>query len=416
MPASGDGVGTIPVTFYPLADAGSSTAAVGDITPSGTVTAATAYRVRVNNIDSAQFVVSIGDTVAQIVTKMTTAINANINMPVIATDATTKVTVTSKWKGISANGLSVSVVDGSGSGITFATVQPVGGLINPAVDSALAQIGNVWESMIVNCLDPADTTALTAYNTFGEGRYGALVHKPLIVFTGNTAASVATAITVTDARKTDRINSQLVSPGSTDLPLVVAARQVARIASVANNNPPRDYGSQAATLLTAGPDGSQWDYPARDQAVKGGSSTVEVRDGVVNISDVVTMYHPTGDTTPAYRYVVDIVRTQNILFNLALRFENEEWDGAPLIPDDQATVNPSAKRPKDANAVVAALIDVLADNAIISDPAAAKKTIQCEIDGANPKRLNIAFAVQYSGNTNITSIDYNFGFYFGGAQ
>ena len=60
FPISGDGVGTIPVTIYPLAHATSSVAATGDITPSGSQTEAASYIVRVNNIDSEPFVISVG--------------------------------------------------------------------------------------------------------------------------------------------------------------------------------------------------------------------------------------------------------------------------------------------------------------------------------------------------------------------
>jgi phage tail sheath gpL-like len=204
-----------------------------------------------------------------------------------------------------------------------------------------------------------------------------------------------------------------VAPGSDDLPFVVAARQLARIAVIANNNPPHDYGSQDATGLTPGTDGEQWDYLARDEAVKKGSSTIEVKDGVVNISDVVTMYHPTGDTVPAYRYVVDIIKLQQVIFNLDLIFAVPEWDGAPLIPDDQPTVNRSAKKPKMAKAEVAGMIDSLALNAILSDPNTAKESIVAGINATNPKRLDLAVTVQLSGNTNIKSIDLNFGFFYG---
>jgi phage tail sheath gpL-like len=269
--------------------------------------------------------------------------------------------------------------------------------------------------MVLNCLDIADTTALDAYQTFGDGRWGALVRKPLVVFTGNTATTVTAATTVSDARKTDRVNSQLVAPGSDELPLVVAARQLARIAKVANNNPPQDYGSQAATGLEPGADGDQWTYADRDSAVKKGSSTVEVKDGVVNISDVVTFYHPSGDPIPAYRYVVDIVKLQNIIFNLDLIFAVPEWDGAPLIPDDQPTVNRSAKKPKAAIAAVCAMLDSLGLNAIISAPETAKENTFAAINEQNPKRLDVATTVQLSGNTNIISVDLNFGFYFGQA-
>lgn len=415
FPVNGDGVGTIPVTLYPLVDDGSGVVSTGDITPSGTQTVAASYVVRVNNIDSEQFVISAGDSVATIVAAMETAINAVLEMPIIAVDGTTVLDFTSKWEGLSANDIVVEVVGSLTAGVSFAITQPVGGLVNPDVDDALTQVGDVWETMALNCMNVSDTGTLDKYSTFGEGRWGALVRKPIVVFSGDTQATAAAAITIPDARKTDRTNSQLVAPGSNDLPFVVAARQLARIVKVANNNPPHDYGSQDATGLTPGTDAEQWLYADRDLAVKAGSSTVEIKDGVINVSDVVTFYHPAGDPTPAYRFVVDIVKLQNILFNLDLIFATAEWDGAPLLPDNEPTTNRDAKKPKMAVTAVSSLLDSLGLNAIISDPNTAKTNTFAAIDSGNPKRLNLTTTVQLSGNTNIKSIDLNFGFFFGNA-
>jgi phage tail sheath gpL-like len=417
LPINGDGVNTIPVMIYPLEDDASGTVSTGDITPSGTQTVAAAYQVNVNNILSEAFVINAADTVATIITSMTAAINAVLEMPVIAVDATpgssTVLTVTSKWKGTSANSLILSVVGSTTAGTSFALTQPVGGLINPDVADALAQVGDIWETMILNCLEIADVTTLEKFSVFGEGRYGALTRKPLVTFTGNTGTTVSSATAVSDSRKTDRTNAQLVAPGSQDVPFVVAARQLARIVRVANNNPPQDYGSQAATGLTPGTDGQQWDYLKRDSAIKKGSSSIQVKDGVINVSDTVTFFHPSGDPIPAYRYVCDIVKLQNIIYNINLIFDNPEWDGAPLIPDDQPTVNRTAKKPKSAVAAICAVIDSLGDNAIISDPETAKSTVIAQISATNPKRLDINMTVQLSGNSNIISLDLNFGFYFG---
>jgi phage tail sheath gpL-like len=415
FPENGDGVGTIPVTFYPLLDDGAGVAAAGDITPSGAATGSATYRLLVNNIPSEQFSVASGDTVADICDAITAAIVATLDLPILATDNTTDVGVTAKWGGLSGNALYLEIVATSedNSGVTFAFTQPTGGAADPDISTATDQVGNVWETMILNCFDKTNTAALDDLSTFGEGRWGALVRKPFVAFMGNTDADVNTAIAVPDARKTDRVNSQLVSPGSNDLPLVVAARQLARIAVRANNNPPFDYGSLPATGLTPGADGDQWTYPERDQAVKGGGSTIEVKDGVVNLADVITFYHPSGDPIPAYRYVVDIVKLQNIIFNLDLIFATAEWDGAPLIPDDQPTINRDAKKPRMAVAAVSAMLDSLALNAIISDAETAKANTQAAINDQNPKRLDLVTVVQLSGNTNVKSIDLDFGFYFG---
>ena len=413
FPLNNDGVGSIPVTVYPLVDDGSATASEGTITASGTATGAGSFRILVNGIKSAQFTISASSTVTSIHTDIASAISAVLSMPVTAVGTATEVTATSKWKGLSANDIYLEVEGPTDTGITFSIVQPANGLAEPAVDSALAQMGDVWESMILSCLSYNDATTADSLKTFGDGRWGPLTKKPLVAFSGVTEADWSVASSFSDSRKTDKVNSQLVAPGSSSLPFVVAARQLARIVKVANNNPPKDYGGQQADGIVPGADGSQWDYNTKDAAMKRGSSTSDVKSGVVSVSDVITYYHPDGDPLPAYRYVVDIVKLQNVIFNTNLIFESDAWNGAPMLPSGTPTVNPDAKSPSDAIAELSVLADNLELNAIISDAKFTKENIQAEINSQNPKRLDVVFPVKLSGNTNIISATIQFGFYFG---
>lgn len=416
LPQNGDGVGNIPVTIFPLKDDGSGVESVGTITPVGAQTAAQTYQILINKIPSQQFTLAIAATVADAVTAIVAAINGVISMPVIAADvASTSVSLTSKWKGASANDISVEVV-GTVAGITFGLTQPTGGATNPDVDTALNQIGNVWETLIVNCLDIADTATLTKYTEFFEPRWGATIRKPAIVFSSTTETSLTTAIAIPEARKTDRINSQLVAPGSGNLPCVITARGVSRIAAVANKNAPVDYVGQPLTGIIPGTDAEQWKNAQRETAVKGGSSTVELVDNVLELSDTVTFYHPTGEEPPAYRYVNDIIKVMTVIYNLGLIFESDNWKGKVLIPDIQATANKDARKPKDAVAAISVMLDSLGLRAVISDPETAKTTITAGINNTNPRRLDADFTYQISGNTTILSIDANFGFFFGTPQ
>lgn len=515
FPANGDGVGTIPVTVYPLSDDASGVPAAGSITPSGSQTTQAAYVVAVNEIESATFVIPVGASVTAVCKLIGDAIAAVLEMPVLPTytygtlaaapgggntgngtvdtlsvtgapvpgDWTllctaaaaeggtfqltdpngtvvatglaltggalgsttfnqggiqfnvndgstdfavddsftitvpaTNVVLTAKWDGTSGNDL-YAEVRGDSLGTVFAMVQPTGGLVNPDVDPALALIGDVWETMGLNALEFDDTATLDKLSTYNEGRWGTLVRRPMVWFSGCTEATVAAATAASSLRTTDRTNAQLVAPGSRELPFVVAARQLARIAVVANNNPPTDYGSQRATGLVPGTDEQQWDYAERDQAVKAGSSTITLKDGEISIADVVTFHAPAGNPTPAYRFVVDIVKLQNIIYNIDLIFAVPEWDGAPLIPDGQPTVNPNARRPSSARAAVNSVIDALGLAAIISDPDATKAGTTAAIDSGNPKRLNVVVKpIKLSGNTNILDVGLRFGFFFGVAS
>jgi phage tail sheath gpL-like len=414
LPDNGDGVGSIPVTIYPLEDDAGGVVSTGSLDAAGvSQTTAETYVITIGGIPTTSVNVPAGTLPDDALALFKTAIDAVIEMPMITgVVAAGSLPLTSKWKGENANDIVVSI-EGVTSGLTFSVVQPVGGATNPDVDDALNIIGDVWESMMVSGFNYDDTATLTKFETFGLGRWGALVRKPLVVFTGTGEATLATLTAATDVRKAAFTNVIVPVPGSVEMPWVIAARAVSRAASVANDNPPQDYAGRPLTGIATGTDAEQYTFAQRDTAVKAGLSTTELVDNIAEMSDTVTTYHPDGEVNPAYRYVVDIVKLQNILFNLSLIFEADDWKGAPLLPDNTPTVNPTAKKPKDAVAAIAVLIDNLALNAIISDPEAAKKTIVAAISSTNPKRLDVSFTVQLSGNTNIISVDFNFGFFFG---
>lgn len=343
----------------------------------------------------------------------------------------TDIVPTSKWKGASANRIPIEIIDSKGelltsgvadgNGVTFTIVAMTNGAGDPTVGTQLAAIGDVWETMVLNCLDPDNTTALDAYETWGEARWGTLVHKPSMVFTGWTGygdPTVVAATTIPDARKTDRTNAQLVAPGSPDMPHVVAARQLAIIARVANNNPATAYGGERIRGLTPGKDSEQWDFTSRQLALDKGSSTVEKVDNVLEIGNVCTFWHPTGEPalTKRYKKVVAIVKLQQIAYNLALRFGAQKWAAAPLIPSGQATTNENAKRPEEAQAEVDGLIDALGLAAIISDPEACKEATTCALDDQNPDRINIDVTALLSGNTTVKDVNILWSFYLPSAE
>lgn len=413
FPANGDGIGSVPVTIYPLEDAGSAVAATGNIAASGTQTTAAEYIVKINEIESESIVLPVGTTASAAITLFKTGIDAVLKMPMDTganTGVETDIDLTSKWKGESANDLNIEIV-GTEAGVTFTVTQPTGGLVNPDVDDALNLIGTRWETIICNLLNYDDTSTLDKYSTFGEGRWGELVKSPLFVISGTTDDR-ATRTVITDARKTDRTNALIPVPGSEELSLVVAARACARIAKIANNNPPDGYYGRL-TGLTPGDDADQETYTERDVSLKAGSGTTVLVDGEIELNDTITMYHPDGEDNPEFRYVVDIVRLQNVVYNVRLIMESDTYKSAPLLPDNTPTTNRRAKKPKNIITVLGNLATNLGLVAIISDPEWTKERITAEISSTNPKRIDNAFPVKLSGNIEINDNTVYFGFYFG---
>jgi len=413
-PANGDGVSTIPVTVYPLVDAGSGVAAAGSIAFAGTATKLSTFRLLIGGVLTEAFQVAAGSvTAATVIAAAMAAVNGTIDCPMIATNGTTVLTLTAKWAGESSNSIPIEVI-GDLNGVTFTITQPEDGAVNPDVDDALELITNRWESFVVNAMNYDDTTTLGKFFTWGEGRWVPTLMKPSLVFVGCTEADSATVTAITDARATDYVNTLIPDPGGKDMPFNVAARAVARIATMANNNPATGYTGLKLTGIYPGDDMDQWDYAERDAARKKGCSTVEVIDNVVQLADVVTMYHPTGETPAAYAKVVTIVKLMNAAFNYKREFMQPQWAAAPLIPDAQVTTNPNARTPSAARGAADGITDGLGLAAIIADPETVKANTTVVINSQNPDRLDIRVPLFVSGNTEQKAIELYFAFYFGG--
>jgi hypothetical protein len=108
---------------------------------------------------------------------------------------------------------------------------------------------------------------------------------------------------------------------------------------------------------------------------------------------------------------VDAVKLMNIVYNLRLITEADDVVGAPLVPDEQITTNPTALQPKAFKTWFRNLANSLGLNAIISDVDFTLDNITVSIDSENSKRVNYVFPVKVSGNVEVVSGDVYFGQY-----
>lgn len=414
LPANGNGV-KVPVTVYPLDDDGSGVVADGSIDAVGTSTEEASGYVYIGGVKSAKITIPTSTAADAALALVKTAVDAILHMPVTTgAVAAGSLPLEAKWLGESGNDISIDVSELVVAGLTFSVTAMASGANNPDVDDALDIIDEVWETLIINCMNYDDTTTNGKYHTANEARWEQTVKKPFIVFTGcidNYATR--TAITDAAAAKAYRTMALIQSCGSRELPFVIAAQAMVNdIAEKSNDKPAHNYIGTLYGLQT-GADTLQEAHSVRDAAVKLGASTnIKVSDLAV-LSDVVTMYHPSGEDPPAYRYVVDIIKLMNIIYNLDII--QETFRGRPLLPDDTPTNDPDAVQPKMIRSVLSVLADTLASgrSAIIADPEFTKKNMSVAINSTNPKRIDTTFPVKLSGNVEVNSTDVYFSFYLG---
>lgn len=333
---------------------------------------------------------------------------ATITVPV------TDLVTTSTWKGLTANDIQIEI-EGPSLGVEWAITQHTGGSVDPSVANALSQLGSEkWTTLILNGLSWENATALNAFKDASEDRWDPTVNKPFVALVGANVSTVAEAIEIPDARKDDRVNVQIPSMGSKNLPIAIAARALCRIAVLSDSIPSHDYCLKKLDGIDPGVDSAAWKLSQRDAAMKGGSSTLEIVDSVPRLSNVVTFWHPTGEEPPAWSNLVTLIKVWNVLYNIDRIFRTEEWAGAALLPDAQYTTEATAKKPKMAVADVCSALDALGAKAIISDPAASKETVTATIGGggANPNRLDVSGHFFVSGNTHVIDVPLTWSFYF----
>lgn len=418
FPQVGSGA-TFPVTFIGVKFGESEGAAAsGQISIEGSATSAGTVVIDLAGLEI-EVTIAKGDTADDIKTKIINAVNAQTNR--VATASATSgsvVNLTSRWDGVLGNRISLEV-SSDVSGVAFTATEFANGAGAPDVTAALSEIGtSVWETFVLDTFDYmtksnstiSAASTLDTYQTWGEGRWDTLTKMPALVAHG-CVDDFATRTAVSDARKTDYINFFITSVGSSELPFVVAAKGLLGMLTVADENPAQNY-KNVLTDLSRGDDSEQEAYTVRNQSVLKGASTNIVNGSVAQLNDIVTFYHPDADGKyPSRRYVVDAVKLMNIVYNLRLITEADDVVGAPLVPDEQITTNPTALQPKTFKTWFRNLANSLGLNAIISDVDFTLDNITVSIDSENSKRVNYVFPVKVSGNVEVVSGDVYFGQY-----
>lgn len=427
FPKGGGGlIGGIPVILYLQEEADSAAAKVMTLTATGTATGNgthTLYICGRNGLDG-QFYdinIAIGDTPTAIATKAVNAISAVLGCPVSAASSAGVVTATTKWKGLTADDVTITVnTNGDALGVSWAVAETVDGAGTPSIADALDQFGNAWTTIVVNPYTAtAVLTALEAFNGIPDpltptGRYAGIVMKPFIAVTGSTLENPTT---ITDGRAANVTIAIAPAPLSKGLPYEAAANMTCLFARKAQDTPHLDVSGSYYPDMPVPADGNigaMKDYVNRNLYLTKGCSTVDLVAGRYQVVDFVTTYHPAGEDPLQFNYCRNLMLDFNIRFAYYVLEQINVVDH--VISSDNATVSASnVIKPKMWKSVVTGLADDLAARALIAEPQFMKDSIRVQISSVNPDRLETNFSYKRTGVARILSTTANAGFNFGSA-
>ena len=422
-PNSGSGIGGIPTIVYAQAEPAGASALELEITPTGVATGNGTHTIEVSGrrgIDGATYDINIlkDDTTADITAKISDALNNVLGCPLSAVNTDYEVTATSKWKGETANGINVVVnTNGDDLGITYAVVETAAGAGTPNVQGALDQFENDWVTLVVNGYGTNTNVmdTLEAFNGIPDpntptGRYSGIIMKPFVALTGSVDEDPTP---ITDPRKAQVTIAICPAPLSKGLQFEAAANVCVMEARTAQDNPHLDIvGQQYPDMPTPKSIGAMGQYVNRDAFVKKGCSTVELIDGVYQMADFVTTYHPTGELPPQFRYVRNLILDYNVRFGYYLLEQINVVDHVIASNDQQVSATKVIK-PKQWKQIVNNYAKDLGNRALIVDVAFMQDSIVVGLSTTNPDRLETFFRYKRSGIARIASTTAEAGFNFG---
>ena len=425
-PTNGNGVGGVPVLVYPQIEAGGAAANVLDVTPTGTATGNATHTLLISGREIVEgqrydFNVEKDDTVALITAKINDTVNAVLGSPFDSVDATTKNTLTTKWKGVTSEDVTVEILtNGKPVGMTYAVSSTATGSGNSPVTPALTKFGQDWNTIVINSYSAISSVLdeLEAFNgipdpTTPTGRYNALIVKPFVALYGSTLTTGwETEMT---NRKLEVTNTLCPAPSSKGLPMEAAANMAVLFSQQANNNPHLDVAGQFYQDMPVANDWtatSMATYTERDSLSKLGCSTVDFVQNKFQVQDFVTSYRPDGEAVPQFRYCRNLNIDWNIFFGYHLLEAAHVVDHAIADNDDVVGVAKVVK-PKQWKSVLMSYSSDLGKRALIADVPFMVDSLLIGLSVANPDRLETSFSYKRSGFARISSTTVEAGFNFG---
>lgn len=387
----------VEVKFFFVAENGSATVTATVFTGTGATITKTGSIVFNINGQLLSVGLVLGDTLAEALVKIKTAINAEINLPVLVstTTPTTSISVDSKWKGLSSAVLNVSVDSLTAEGITFAGVKTAG-TGETALTTALAKFQNDWYPHILNCLgEGTSNTNLDAFETFigtaaaGSGKYAPTNMTPAVAWTATNEDTLATLQAVTTTRLDYACNVYLPVPNSQDIPFMNAASALGIFVKNSNGDPKQDILDDVIPGATSPTDldvGDIIEYAFRDDLVGAGCSTVNFRNGSFYAGDIITTYHPLGETDPIFRYVRDVMIIFNILNQFkAFNIKQKNKTIAPNALPSARITSPALYKAGILNEIIKPFVNA----GYIADFKYAKENLDVGINPTNAGRFDI---------------------------
>jgi phage tail sheath gpL-like len=302
-------------------DAATATEATQTTAITGSATAAGEIAIYISG-DRVAISVAIGDLADDVGAALVTAINAELDVPVVASYAPGTLTLTAKNAGIQAGDLDVRFNYNSGeafpAGLTITPSATTPGTVDPDVQDVLDVIGDSWYNVIAHSY--IDSTNLDLIEDFAIAQDTSMVQKPGMWYSAKRDTRANMITFGTDSSRNNQWVAVYPSYKRLESTAELAAGVAAGAALSIMDAPEKPLHRITLAGFKVLDEGDRWTAIERNQLAISGISTIRDDNGV-QTEATVTMYlkNSAGASDPAYQQ-------QNTLFQLmSLRYSFVNW-------------------------------------------------------------------------------------------
>jgi phage tail sheath gpL-like len=373
--------------------------ATGKLTFAGAVTAAAPLNLYLGG-SLLQVGTNVGQTAEAVAANVVTAINADANLAVTATQGVTEevpngeVILTAKHAGECGNDIDLRFnyqEDTFPGGLDLTFTPMAGGSGNPAPGPTIAVWGG--ERYHIIAWPWTDTASLNALKVELDERWGPLRQIDGQAITVKTGSFVQ--VTNFTRVRNDKHLTVFPSEGSPTPPWIDAASSAGIIAYYGASDPVRPFQTLTIPGVLAPAVKDRWaDFPEKNQALFEGCSVRRVNDsGEVMILNAITTYKTNawGASTQAYLQLNTLLTLSKLRYTFNARIQLK-YPRCKLASDDVArTLNPGQPvvTPSIIKAETIAFIDECVREGLVEAPADFASKLIVERDTTNQNRLNI---------------------------
>lgn len=384
----------------PLADDVAAVAGTGTITVAGTASAAGTIPLYIAG-QKVNVAVALNDTATVIAASIAAAISAAADLPVTATSAAAVATLTSKWKGATANDIQMmdSYYGQAGgealpAGITL-TYSSSGflasGATNPSLTAAITAMGDIEYDYVIHPY--TDATSLNLLATEMNDSTGRWCYARQIYGHSYSAlrGTSGTLVTAGNARNDQHATMAGFESDVQNPAWEYAASYGGRNAVFLNVDPARPTQTGELTGILPARPGKRFLQTERQTLLTNGIATAYVGGGTLRIERAITTYQKNAFNQADPSYLDSEVMHQNATVIRRLRnIITTKYPRHKLAADGtrfgagQAIVTPSVIRGEIVSEYYNMELDGLVENHDLFE-----KYLIVEIDATNPNRMNV---------------------------